>query len=139
MSSLATTPLKPFYVIDTHTLIWYLTTSRQLSPTASQIFEAAERGETRLVISAITVAELFYANQKNAFLGDFAVTYRQMKTKPYFRFVALTADAVLDFDQDMGIREMHDRIIVGLARRLGAPLLTADRQITAAQVVEVVW
>jgi predicted nucleic acid-binding protein len=35
-----------------------------LSKHASQIFEAAERGETRLYLSAIVVAELYYANKK---------------------------------------------------------------------------
>jgi hypothetical protein len=34
---------------------------------------------------------------------------------------------------------MHDRMIVGLARRLNAPLLTADAQMTAARLAPVVW
>jgi PIN domain nuclease of toxin-antitoxin system len=34
---------------------------------------------------------------------------------------------------------MHDRIIVGLAQHLNAPLLTADRVITASGLVPIVW
>ncbi len=124
--------------MDTNALIWYLSGSKRLSVRARAIFEAAERGETRLVISAIVIAEMFYADQKHGLFVDFADTYRQMKSKPYFRFVPLTSDAILDFAQDIAIPEMHDRIITGLARRLDAPLVTSDPVIAAAGLVEVI-
>lgn len=50
-----------------------------------------------------------------------------------------SAKDVLDFERDAAVREMHDRIIVGLARRLNAPLLTADSQIAAANLTSIVW
>jgi PIN domain nuclease of toxin-antitoxin system len=131
--------IRAAYVADAHTLAWYLSQSQKLSHPALEIFRAAERGETTIVISAIVIAELFYLNQKAAVFDDFATTYRDMKAKAFFQFADFSPDDVLDFDQDAAVSEMHDRIIVGLARRLGAPLLTTDRQITAAQVVEVVW
>jgi hypothetical protein len=34
---------------------------------------------------------------------------------------------------------MHDRIVTGLARRIGAPLLTSDPLILAAKLVDIVW
>ena len=133
------TTIRPTYVVDTNALIWYLTDKKRLSSPARAIFEAAERGETRLVISAIVIAEMFYADQKNGFFKDFADTYRQIRAKPYFRFAPLTADAVLDFPQDSAVPEMHDRIIAGLARRLDAPLITSDAMISASGLVEIVW
>jgi PIN domain nuclease of toxin-antitoxin system len=57
--------LEPLYIVDTHALIWYLTDDRKLGKQASAIFAAAERGETQLVVSAIVVAEMYYANKKN--------------------------------------------------------------------------
>jgi hypothetical protein len=55
------------------------------------------------------------------------------------RLIDFAPDDVLDFDQDQPIPEMHDRIIVGLARRLDAPLITADAIISSAGVVNVIW
>lgn len=133
------TPLDPLYVVDTHALIWRLTASDKLSSQAAAVFDAAERGETILVISAIVVAELYYANQKWRLFPNFADTYADLKTKPYFEFIPLSADNVLDFERDSSVPEMHDRIIAGLARRLNAPLLTADQVIAQAQVAKVVW
>lgn len=50
---------EPVYVVDTHALIWYLIGSKSLSDRARAIFLAAERGETRLHISAISIAEMY--------------------------------------------------------------------------------
>jgi len=35
--------------------------------------------------------------------------------------------------------EMHDRFITATAKVLGLPLITRDKKITAAGIVEVVW
>jgi PIN domain nuclease of toxin-antitoxin system len=131
--------IEPVYVVDTHALIWYLTNATKLGKQASGVFAAAESGETRLVVSAIVVAEMYYANKKNQWFIDFNTTYQQLRSKPYFRFVHFKADHVLDFDNDAPVAEMHDRIIAGLARRIGAPLLSSDLQIAGANLVKVVW
>jgi len=131
--------IEPVYVVDTNALIWYLTIDRKLSKQASAIFKAAEQGKTRLYLSAIVVAELYYANKKWGFFADFGQTYTEMKAKPYFRFVSFRSDHVLDFDQDAAVPEMHDRIVTGPAKKLGAPLLTSDPVITAAKIVNIIW
>ncbi|MGI8884189.1 MAG: hypothetical protein ACR2IA_08090 [Pyrinomonadaceae bacterium] len=41
--------------------------------------------------------------------------------------------------QDLVVPEMHDRIIVGVARRLSVPCLTCDTKIIASNLVKVVW
>jgi predicted nucleic acid-binding protein len=120
------TTIKPLYVVDTNTLIWYLKHDKKLSAPAATIFEAAERGETRLIISAIVIAELFYADKKHHLFLDFGQIYESLKAKPYFRLVAFNPDDVADFDRDDLVPEMHDRIIVGLARRISAPIITSD-------------
>lgn len=130
---------EPLYVVDTHALIWYLRGSKLLSTNALAIFQAAERGETRLHVSAIAIAEMYYANQKFGWFPDFAVMFHELKRMPYIRFVPFVAEDTLNFHQDSAIPEMHDRIIVGLARRLHAPLLTTDAQIAVANIVPVIW
>lgn len=131
--------IEPIYVLDTHALIWYLTNDEKLGKQAVEVFAAAERGETRLVVSAIVIAEMYYANKKNNWFADFKAIYQELKAKPYFRFVHFQTDHTLDFDQDVAVPEMHDRIIAGLARRLDAPLVTVDPQIMAAGLVSVLW
>jgi len=131
--------IEPLYVVDTNALIWHLSDDRKLGGQARAIFAAAERGETRLVVSAIVVAELYYADKKFELFADFSALFRQLQAAPHFRFVSLDAEHVLDFDKDPNVPEMHDRIVAGLARRLGAPLIASDRKIVDAGVAAVVW
>jgi PIN domain nuclease of toxin-antitoxin system len=133
------TVVEPLYVADTNALYWYLIKDKLLTQSASQIFEAAEQGQTRIVISAIVIAELFYLSKKRQVFSDFAAIYRQLQTAPHFQLVDFAPEEVLDFVRHPSIPEMHDRIIVGLARRLDAPLLTSDRIITASSLVSIVW
>jgi len=46
---------------------------------------------------------------------------------------------VLDFDHDAAVPEMHDRIIVGLARRLGASCISRDPLVVSSGLAPVVW
>jgi len=134
-----TTTLEPFYVVDTHALIWYLLNDKKLSKQAKAIFQAADQNQTLLIISAIVIAELYDANVKNNWFADFAKLYNDITSKPFLRFTPVDHTHVLDFMQDTAIPEMHDRIIAGVARRLSAPLISSDPLITVAGIVKIVW
>jgi PIN domain nuclease of toxin-antitoxin system len=134
-----TTNLEPFYVVDTHALIWYLLGDKKLSQQAKAIFQAAEQNQTILIVSAIVLAELYFANVKNKWFDDFATLYADITSKPFIHFMPLDHTHIPDFMQDAAVPEMHDRIIAGIARRLGAPLISSDPLITVAGVVAVVW
>lgn len=138
MSSI-TTNLEPFYVVDTHALIWYLLNDKKLSQSAKAIFQVAEQNQTILIIPAIVMAELYYANVKNKWFPDFAKLYADISSKPFIRFTPVEPTHILDFTQDAGVPEMHDRIIAGVARRLNAPLISSDPLIAAAAIVTIVW
>jgi len=56
-----------------------------------------------------------------------------------FRFVDFRAEDVLLFDGLSKIPEMHDRIIVGVAKTLGVPCLTKDEKIVNSNLVETIW
>lgn len=131
--------IEPLYVVDTNALIWHLSNDRRLSGAARAVFAAAERGETRLVLSAVVIAELFYADRKFNLFSDFASLFRRIQQAPHFRLIAFEASHVLDFAGDDAAPEMHDRIIAGLARRLNAPVLTSDARITSAGVAKIAW
>ena len=131
--------IEDVYVTDTHALLWYLTGDKKLGKQAKAIFLAAEQGQTTISASVIVLTELFQANKKWGWFPDFPTLYNLIRNKPSYSFVPLEADDVLDFDRDAAVPEMHDRIIAGLARRLGAPLLTADSLIAKAGIVRIVW
>lgn len=91
----STTPVvELLYVVDTNALIWYLTKDKKLG---IQIFEAAERGETQLVLSAISMAEMYFANAKHGWFPDFSTVYHDFLSSPQFQLAAFDAEDVLRF------------------------------------------
>lgn len=128
-----------WYVVDTHALFWYLTDSTLLGPEASRAFEEVECGEARAYVPAITVAELYYLNEKLGRPLAFAKEYESLQQSGLFTFVPFTSDDVVDFEADSAVPEMHDRIIVGIARRMDAMLLSRDKRIARTGLVPTVW
>jgi PIN domain nuclease of toxin-antitoxin system len=127
------------YVADTHALTWYFTDSQKLGANATRAFNDADIGEAIIHIPAIVLAEMHFANVKTGGLINFTEAYDQLDSSNQFVLTPFEAEDVLDFDADSDVIEMHDRIIVGLARRLRVPLLTVDRNIVNSGLVEVVW
>jgi PIN domain nuclease of toxin-antitoxin system len=51
-------------VLDTHAVIWYLSGSKQLSPTARAVIESAERNADDIFIASISLVELIYLAER---------------------------------------------------------------------------
>ena len=128
-----------FYVTDTHALFWYLINSSELGPNARLAFDEADAGQALIYVPAIVIAELYYLNEKKGKPLDFATKYARLAQSKQFVLLAFYPTHVLDFDPCNAITEMHDRIIVGAARRMNAKLLTRDKQITKSGIVITVW
>jgi hypothetical protein len=56
-----------------------------------------------------------------------------------FVMVEFAPNDVLDFDQDAAVPEMHDRMIIGVAWRLGAACLSRDPLMANSGLVSIVW
>ncbi|MCI0485019.1 MAG: PIN domain-containing protein [Blastocatellia bacterium] len=127
------------YVTDTHSLFWYLIASPHLSAKAKDAFDQGKAGLALIYVPAIVLAELYYLNEKLGGALSFADEYTRLSSSGQFVFLPLVPEEILEFDADEAVTEMHDRIVVGAARRLGATLISKDQQITAAGIVPLVW
>ncbi len=127
------------YVTDTHALFWYLTNSPQLGSNASRAFDEADAGAAMIYVPAIVLAELYYVNEKRGRPLDFAAEYARLSSGGQFVLLPFAPDDVLEFDAAQTVPEMHDRMIVVSARRLGLPCLTRDSEITASSIVATIW
>lgn len=128
-----------FYVADTHALFWYLINSAELGPNARLAFDEADVGRALIYVPTIVIAELYYLNEKKGKPLDFAAKYARLAQSKQFVLLRFYPSHVLDFDACSAVTEMHDRIIVGTARRMNAKLLSRDSQITTSAIVTTVW
>jgi len=129
----------PTYVTDTHSLIWYLMDSPRLSLVANRCFKLIEEGKARLLIPAIVMAEIIYIVEKGEVEANLDDLVDRIREAENFELSPLGIDQLLCLKDEKSIQEMHDRLIVCEALVNGATLITKDKEIKEAGVVDVCW
>lgn len=129
----------PTYVLDTHTLWWYLKRPSQLSATARQILLQAEAANGRLIVPAIVVAELQHVTARANDPVTPVEFFSLLESRGWIEVSPLGRSQLEYLHRLPEIPEMHDRLIAAEAIIHAAPLLTRDRLITASPQVETIW
>ena len=129
-------------VLDTHTVLWYLENSTELSAAARATIEDAVRDSRDLHVSAISVIETIYLVEKKKLPATALQRLRQALIDPS----SVLSIAPLDFSVANALEniprnvvpDMPDRIIAATALHLGVPLVTRDRLLQAAGI-HTIW
>ncbi len=130
-------------VLDTHTLIWWASGDKgQLSAAAAQAIEAELNGG-QIFVSSISAWELamLVATGRIALsfdIGDWLSLVGQIEAVSFVpvdnEIAVKSAELPGEFHKDPA-----DRIIVATARKLAAPLVTADDKIRGYPHVRTLW
>ena len=127
------------FVPDTHALFFYLTDPGKLGKNARKVFDQFDDGQAILLIPWIVVAELFWIARKFATNMNFSGELRRLWDHPSIEFIGLDYEQVLNFPKLDKVKEMHDRIIVGITYKFDLPLVTRDGNIVESGYVETIW
>ena len=129
-------------VADTHAALWHLFDDSRLSFRARNFIEQAAANHQRILLSAISLAEILYLVEKNrlpvAAYNDLKVALADpghvLKEAP---FTTEIVDAMRRIPRE-GVPDMPDRIIAATAVYLKVPVLSRDGRIQASDV-QTVW
>jgi PIN domain nuclease of toxin-antitoxin system len=129
-------------VLDTHTVLWYLENSKELSAVARTTIEDAVRDARDVHVSAISLVETVYLVERRRLPINALERLRSALTDPNSGLFiapvdASVADALPKVPRDV-VPDMPDRIIAATALRLGLPLVTRDRRLQAAGI-QTIW
>ena len=129
-------------VLDTHTVLWYLENSQELSGVARTTIEDAVRDARDVHVSAISLIETVYLVERRRLPLAAPERFRSALSDPNSGlFVAPldggVADALQNIPRDI-VPDMPDRIIAATALHLGLPLVTRDRRLQAAGI-QTIW
>ena len=127
------------YVIDTHPLIWHLAGSPKVKAAARQALARIERGEALGLIPAIVLAELSYLFEKGRTGLSLKRVLIEIDLIPFYQVIPLEREQVEEIAKLTEIPEMHDRMIVAVAKLKKAKLITKDQAIKDSGLVVVVW
>lgn len=129
-------------VLDTHTLVWWVSGDQTLSGKAKAVIERELEGG-QIIVSAITAWEIAMLVEREKLLlsmdvDSWLATVAQIEA---VRFMPLDIDIAVksvvlpgEFHKDPA-----DRMIVATARKLAVPLVTKDEKIRAYAHVKTVW
>lgn len=127
------------YVVDTHSLIWFITENHTLSKKASQILEEAEKAEVEVLIPTIVLAEITYIAQKKKVKITVNEVLERIQEGDGFMVVPFDFPIFQIVLKLSGDWEIHDRIIAATARYYGAQLITKDETLRKSSKIETVW
>lgn len=130
-------------VIDSHVLLWWLSSPASLSPAASQCFDMWESGAGEALICGVSLWELEAKRVSGKLALQLSVEswLPEMASIPWMRLLGTTPEiwlkaAGLGWDH----RDPADRLIAATALGHGAPVVTKDRRFhDAGSPVRAIW
>jgi PIN domain nuclease of toxin-antitoxin system len=128
-------------VADTHTALWYLYDDGRLSMTAGAFIDQAGEGGNRIVVSAISLAEIVYLIEKNRVPANAYADLRTALADPdhVFKEVPFNGeivDAMLLVPR-AEVPDMPDRIVAATAAYFRVPVISRDGRIRASNILTV--
>jgi PIN domain nuclease of toxin-antitoxin system len=127
------------FVLDTHACVFALVTPEKLGRRARQVMQRAESGLDDVCIPAAAAAEIQLLRE----LGRTRVGLPEVRAAiddvAGLRFLDLDLAQIDEFAALVSIRDPFDRLILGAARAARAKLVTRDRRLSEAGLVEVIW
>jgi PIN domain nuclease of toxin-antitoxin system len=129
-------------VLDTHTVLWYLENSKDLSTSARTTIEDAIRDGRHVHVSAISVIETVYLVERKRIPAAALQRLRNTLTDPSTGLLivpvdAFVADALEKIPRNI-VPDMPDRIIAATALHLGVPLITRDHRLQSSGI-QTIW
>ena len=129
-------------VLDTHCWLWWLHETLKLSTMARKAIDQAEK-PSGIKVSSISVWEIALKNRIGKLVLPFEIHewYRKASVYPHITIEPLSPQDAIDSTLLPGEfhRDPADRMIVAMARRYGAALVTSDEKIRSYEHVRTVW
>ena len=124
--------------LDTHALVWYLDKdlNEKLSQKAFQAIKDAEQNEI-IYIPIIVLVELLYLIEKGRVNLSFQKILTMIEGSRNYQIIPLDVELVKITETIKGL-EMHDRLIMAVAKKTMTSLVSKDREIRDKQL-EVIW
>ena len=128
--------------LDTHSLVWCLSSRARLSAAATREIDAAIAAGDALYVSSISFAEVLYLEEKTRLpSGSLDLVLREVRrSDSAFAEVPLVAEMVTEMRNVSRaiVPDLPDRIIAASSVFMGVPLVTADSDIHRAGI-PVIW
>lgn len=126
------------YITDTMALVLRLE-KRKMGSGAKAIFEDAEKGNVKVIIPVMVLAEIGYLSEKNKIDTNLYEIKDYCQKYPDFQTDSITDEIIFNSFEIDDIPELHDRIIAGTAYSRNLEIITNDPVIIDSKYVSTTW
>jgi predicted nucleic acid-binding protein len=126
------------YLLDTVTLVRYLTDDRKISAKVRSIFDRAEQGEHEFIISTISLMEILYLSERNRISIDLEEVLKKIRESTIYKVVSLSVE-IISTAKRIEFYELHDRMILATAKYLDIPIISPDEKFIEFPGIETIW
>ncbi len=127
------------FVLDTHTLVWYLSAPKRLGKLARRSLASVDKGKALALIPAIVLVELALLREAGRRVIGTLEVEAAMKLNSNVCLHPMDLAQAKEFALLGSLPDPFDRLVVAAARSAEAPLLSADGVIHASGLTPVLW
>ncbi|MBX7236513.1 MAG: PIN domain-containing protein [Caldilineales bacterium] len=131
------------FVVDTHPLVWHLTADTRLGPQGSDLFQATDRGDVRLIVPGIVLIEIIYLAEKRRLPANLVSQVTALLEPPTINYQLAPLDLPvikrLETVDRSFVPDLPDRIVVATALRWDLPLISRDAAFSRVAELNLVW
>ena len=129
-------------VLDTHTLVWWVTGDAALSKKAKSVIEREQDGG-EIILSAISAWEITMLVEKDRLVlsmdvSSWLATVAEIEGVKFLPVDVEIANKSVVLPGDFH-KDPADRMIVATARKLAVPVVTKDEKIQSYPHVKTIW
>jgi PIN domain nuclease of toxin-antitoxin system len=133
--------LKPRYLLDTHSLIYWLTVPKKVTHQQARVLREAVSRSEPVAISAVTLLEIavLFGEESTRTNVSVASLFEELEANPLLEIVPFTVEVAAEVAAiGTALRDPADRAIVCTARIRNLQLITSDQRILQSKLVQVV-
>ena len=130
------------YVTDTHALVFFASgKAARMSRQCAQIFRRAEQQRDRVHVPIVCFFELAMLLERGRVKSSLSFNdwHDRVLQFPGLPIAPLVWEDIREVHGLAALVDPFDRLIVGTAIRLDAPLITGDTRIRASGLVRTIW
>ena len=125
------------YIIDTHSLVWYLTKDKRLSMKVKKILQESEKGKDEIIIPVIVLLEAIDISEKKKVQFEIKQLFDFIDELENFRVIDLDFDLIREISNTGKSLDLHDRIILTIGKIYEGIILTRDSEIKT--LTKTIW
>ncbi|MGH7595936.1 MAG: type II toxin-antitoxin system VapC family toxin [bacterium] len=126
------------YLADTVTLVRHLSKTGKIGKAAKRILEDTDKGHHHIFISVIALVEILYLSERQRIPIKLGETLNSISYSQNYSVVNLTPE-IVKVAASSACKELHDRLILSIAKYLGVSILTSDQAMKDLNEVPTIW